>query len=228
MKIIQPSFEILRPKENDGIICLQIIEHLGRISHRSEDKQTEDSWKKFIPSIVIGHGDWSITEHASSTVIFRVDRGVTHELVRHRLFSFTQESTRFVNYEKIDQATGERVRDIEFIKPQFGGDDPVNASASWNAEMYRAEQAYKEQIEMGQSPQIARSVLPNALAASIAVTGNLRNWRHFFLMRTSLETHPDMRIITIPLLESFKKRIPILYDDIEPEKRQIDNLKKPR
>ena len=67
-----------------------------------------------------------------------------------------------------------------------------------------------------------------ALASTIAVTGNLRNWRHFLLMRTSVETHPDFRKVTIPLLECFKQRVPLLFDDIEPMDRQISNLKKPR
>lgn len=217
MKIIEPSFEILTPE--DGIKSLQFIERMARISHRSEDKQTEDSWKRFIQAVVLEHGDFSVIEHSSATVLFRVDRGVTHELVRHRLFAFTQESTRFVNYEK---------REIEFIKPSFQGDDPVAAAAGWNADIYQAEQAYLDQMSMGQPPQIARSLLPNALASTIAVTGNFRNWRHFLLMRTSKETHPDFRRTTIPLLAEFKTRIPLLFDDIEPNVRQIDNIRKPR
>src|SRR5579859_2233585 len=113
MKIISPSFEVLTPfgplGQDTGVQLLRFIEKLARISHRSEDKQTEDSWQKFIQAVVLGHGDWSVVEHASLTVVFRVDRGVTHELVRHRLFSFTQESTRFVNYSKRP--------DLEFILP---------------------------------------------------------------------------------------------------------------
>ena len=101
MKIIEPTFEILNPQDLlDGIAKLQFIEKMARISHRSEDLQTDDSYKRFIKFVVMEKGDWSVVEHAYATVIFRVDRGVTHELVRHRLFSFTQESTRFVNYGK--------------------------------------------------------------------------------------------------------------------------------
>ena len=125
MKIIDPSFEIIRPKENDGVYCLQIIEAAARISHRSEDKQTPDSWKRFIQAVVIEHGDWSVVEHVSASVLFRLDRGITHELVRHRLFSFTQESTRFVNGRK-NYPEG-----LEFITPSFVGDDPVKAQADW-------------------------------------------------------------------------------------------------
>lgn len=222
MKIIEPSFEIVRPKENDGVICLQAIERMARISHRSEDKQTEDSWKRFIPAIVLEHGDWSVVEHASSTVIFRVDRGITHELVRHRLFSFTQESTRFVNGLKSYNTAG-----LEFIRPimiTYGTVENSNFLTS----CMEAERSYFELITKGVRPQEARSILPNALAATIAVTGNLRNWRHLFIMRTSKETHPDFRRVTIPLLAEFKKRIPLLFDDIIPENRQIDNLRLPR
>jgi thymidylate synthase (FAD) len=223
MRIIEPSFEIVDPVDRAaGVRLLQKIEKMARISHRSEDKQTEDSYEKFIRAVVIGHGDWSVVEHASATVIFRVDRGITHELVRHRLFSFTQESTRFVNGRK-SYPDG-----LEFIQPSFVGADPVVAQASWKADMYHAEQSYFDQLDMGQPPQIARSILPNALASTISVTGNLRNWRHFFLMRSSKESHPDMRKVVIPLLAEFQKLVPIIYDDVVSNARQIENLRMPR
>jgi thymidylate synthase (FAD) len=98
MKLISPTVELLRPENTlAGIECLRFIERMARISHRSEEGQTLESWERFIRAVVLEHGDWSVVEHASATVLFRVNRGVTHELVRHRLFSFTQESTRFVN-----------------------------------------------------------------------------------------------------------------------------------
>jgi thymidylate synthase (FAD) len=222
MKIIEPSAVMITPGTKlDGKICLQVIENFARISHKSENKQTEDSWRRFIQAVVIEHGDWSVVEHAYASVLFRVDRGVTHELVRHRLFSFTQESTRFVNGRK-SYPDG-----LEFIQPEN-----IKAGSQewcWLSETISdLEETYFCMLDNGVRPQEARSVLPNALAATIAVTGNLRNWRHFFLMRTSKETHPDFRRVTIPLLAEFKNRIPILYDDIEPEARQIDNLKKAR
>jgi thymidylate synthase (FAD) len=227
MKIIEPSFKLSTPytvsrwpsdalTREDGIGMLRFIEIQARISHRSEDKQTLDSWERFIPAVVIQHGDWSVVEHVSLTATIRVDRGVTHELVRHRLFAFTQESTRFVRYK------GE----LEFIKPIAITGDVL--FAEWKGAMFGADQSYQMLLEQGSRPQEARSVLPNSLAATIAVTGNLRNWRHFFLMRTSKETHPDFKRITIPMLAEFKKIIPILYDDIEPDQRQVDNLRKPR
>jgi thymidylate synthase (FAD) len=220
MKIIEPSFMIVSPwPSNKGIDALRKIESMARISHASEGMQTEDSWKRFIPAVVMDHGDWSVVEHASATVKFRVDRGITHELVRHRLFSFTQESTRFVNGRK-SYPDG-----LEFIQPV---DLSKNAEWRFRRVCSQAEEDYLHMLDEKVRPQEARSILPNALASTIAVTGNLRNWRHFLLMRTSKETHPDFRRVTVPLLEDFKKLIPILYDDIEPNARQIDNLRKPR
>lgn len=217
MKIIESSFEILEPKNLiAGIELLRKIEKLARISHRSEDRQTDDSYDRFLRFVVMSKGDWSVVEHASATVIFRVDRGVTHELVRHRLFSFTQESTRFVNYKK----KGE----IEFIRP----DGISLSSVGWLDSLEHAEKGYLALLETGYSPQIARSVLPNALASTIAVTGNLRNWRAFFLQRVTKEAHPDFRRVVLPLLVEFQNRIPILYEDIKPEIHQIESLSRPR
>ena len=230
MKIIEPSFQITTPfgplTRDIGIQFLRFIELQSRISHRSEDRQTEVSWLPFIKAVVLDHGDWSVTEHVALTVVFRVDRGVTHELVRHRLFSFTQESTRFVRY-------GAK-HDLEFIYPESMPKNEHSVDAgqvydwSWRQSILASEDTYNDLLSSGTRPQEARSILPNALAATIAVSGNLRNWRHFLLMRTSKETHPDFRRVTIPLLKEFKKCIPLLYDDIEPEMRQIDNLRKAR
>jgi thymidylate synthase (FAD) len=217
MKIIKPSFKLSNPYSDvltrqSGIMMLQFIEKQARISHRSEDKQTEESWQRFIEAVILKHGDWSVAEHVSITATIRTDRGVTHELVRHRLFSFTQESTRFVRYND----------ELEFIYPENA---PEGCFANWDLTVQKCEKTYHELLKAGWRPQEARSVLPNSLAATISVTGNLRNWRLFFLMRTSRETHPDFKRVTIPMLEEFKRIIPILYDDIVPETRQVDNLR---
>lgn len=215
---------------HDGEGLLRKIEWIGRISHRSEEARTATSWERFIPSVVMGHGDWSIVEHASATVDTIVDRGITHEWVRHRLFSFTQESTRFVNYDKKMPAS--------FVEPPDLTDDAhraPNGEATelstyqiWCHVIDTSESAYKSLIRRGVKPQIARSVFPNALASRIVTTGNLRNWRHFFIMRTTKEAHPQMREVSIPLLREFQAKIPLLFDDITPEARQIDNLRLPR
>jgi thymidylate synthase (FAD) len=232
MKIIEPSFEIIDPlNQAEGVRLLQKIERMARISHRSENKQTPESYDKFLRAVVVGHADWSVVEHASATVIFRVDRGVTHELVRHRLFSFTQESTRFVKYgvpASADATLIQYGQGMEFICPDEVYKPDRSRFATFEYAMSEAEKNYMGMLADGVRPQEARSVLPNALAATIAVTGNLRNWRYLFLMRTSKETHQDFRKVTIPLLEKFQQLVPILFEDILPGQRQIDNLRMPR
>lgn len=225
MKIIEPSFNLSTPysgnlTRTDGVKMLRFVEQQARISHRSEDKQTLDSWNRFLTAVVIDHGDWSVTEHASITATIRTDRGITHELVRHRLFAFTQESTRFVRYKG----------DMEFILPEQvkNSDNYVELSGLFVDQMFTAENSYRTLLDKQVRPQEARAILPNSLAATISVTGNLRNWRHFLLMRTSKETHPDFKRITIPMLAEFKNVVPLLYDDIIPEQRQVDNLRKAR
>jgi thymidylate synthase (FAD) len=207
----EPSFELVTPaNREEGVRSLQFIERMARISHRSESRQTKDTWEPFLKAVVIGHGDWSVCEHQSATVIFRVDRGTTHELVRHRLCSFTQESTRFVRY------TG----DMEFIMPSGGYILAMDVAFS------DAERNYKHLLDAGYTPQIARAVLPNALASTLAVTSNLRNWRWFFQARTTKEAHPDCKRVVVPLLAEFQKRIPLLYDDIVPEEKQSISMAK--
>lgn len=233
MNIVTPSAKLIAingnlPSLTSGVAALATIEWCGRISHRSEEAQTPGSWDRFIRTVVLQHGDWSIVEHASATVDALVDRGITHEWVRHRLFSYTQESTRFVNYEKKMPAA--------FIEPDFGvyqGTDGFDQSwqekkRSWQRAIETSENSYKQLIAAGSPPQIARSVFPNALASRIIITGNLRNWRHFFIMRTTKESHPQMREVTIPLLAEFKEKIPILFEDIEPMVKQSESMKKMR
>jgi thymidylate synthase (FAD) len=230
VNIVTPYARIMGLPDSGGIDLLRKIEAIGRVSHRSEDAQTTDSYDRFIRAVVIGHGDWSITEHASVTVEALVDRGITHEWVRHRLFAYTQESTRFVNYEKKVPAA--------FVEPPGLSDDALHAAngeaielssrEEWRHAIHTAESAYRRLISRGAPPQIARSVFPNALASKLIVTGNLRAWRHFFVMRTTKEAHPQMREVSIPLLAEFQVRIPILYDDIVPEARQADGMRLPR
>ena len=218
MKIVQPSFEILRPANTEeGILALKFIESMARISHRSESGQTEDSYKRFIENVCVKRGDWSVAEHSSATVIFTIDRGMSHQLVRHRLFSFTQESTRFVRYKETDQ--------LSFIKPETFTE---SMDRGWSDSVARVEWTYFSMLQNNAKPQEARSVLPNALATKIAVTGNYRVWRSFFLARTTQETQEDFRKITIPLLAEFQNRIPILFQDIVPGEKQSVAFSKPR
>lgn len=218
MRIVKASWNILRPATLEaGVELLQFIESMARISHRSEDRQTPGSWRRFLKSVVMEKGDWSVVEHAGATVLFRVNRGVTHELVRHRLFSFTQESTRFVNGRR-SYPNG-----LEFIEPAAAAGD-----ASLQASYANAEAAYLDALDRGLRPQEARAVLPNALASTIAVTGNLRQWRHLFIMRTTKETHPDFREVAVPLLEEMQRRVPLLFDDVKATSSQAENLRLPR
>lgn len=232
MKIVEPYAKLVAlngglPSPQSGVEALRMIEWCGRISHRSEEAQTENSWERFIRAVVLDHGDWSIVEHVTATVDFLVDRGITHEIVRHRLFSFTQESTRFVNYEK--KMPPSFICPLGLIpdsSPQ-GRESSQAALSMWESTIETCELGYKKMLQFV-PPQIARSVFPNALASRLVVTGNLRNWRHFFIMRTTKEAHPQMRQVTIPLLEEFKKCIPILFEDIEPMEKQSIGMKKGR
>lgn len=219
VRMCSPDHAMLDFDIQHGIKMLRNIEYFARISHGSEDGITADSYDRFLRSVVISHGDLSVIEHEKVSCEFVVDRGITHEIVRHRLFSYTQESTRFINYKK-------KGGEAKVIKPlEITGYDQEQI---WTNAMEVAERSYMRLLDEGIAPQIARSVFPTCLASKIAMTGNLRSWRHFFIMRTSKETHPTAKLVTIPLLRKFQKNIPILLEDIIPEQRQIEAMKLPR
>lgn len=238
-KFIEPWARIVSPASNEeGIALLRRIEEFSRISHRSEDLIKADSWQRFIKQVIVDRGDWSVVEHSSAQVIMRISRGIANELVRHRIASYTQESTRFVNYAKRDKE-GNVVRNMEFILPErFSGEDSWDEADKTGSRMaaknrymqscVRAEEDYNALLALGEKPQIARDVLPLGLASTIGMTLNLRSWRHVFMMRSTKETHEDFRRILNPLLELFKERIPIIYDDIESNLKQSVSLSKPR
>lgn len=205
MKIIPPSFELMDCP--DGMALLKKIELAGRVCYKSETKITSDSAIGFIQRI-LDNGHESVLEHEKLTVRIICDRGVSHELVRHRIASYSQESTRYCNY-SLDKHQNE----LTFIRPFFWNDDSEKFHI-WEDAMQIAEQSYLALIAKGASPQEARSVLPNSLKTEIVVTMNIREWRHFFRLRTSTAAHPQMQEIAVPMLEQFKKVIPILFDDI--------------
>ncbi|MHA1972982.1 MAG: FAD-dependent thymidylate synthase [Candidatus Hodarchaeales archaeon] len=200
MKIVKPGFEILT--EIKGKNILKSIERAGRTCYKSEDKITDESCVKFV-EMLIKRGHEAMIEHETLSVKIICDRGVSHEIVRHRLFSFAQESTRYVRYSG----------DMEFIRPLFFEGDSKGESLWINA-MVNAESFYQRILDDGYRPEEARSVLPNSLKTEIVVTGNLREWRHFFKLRTAKAAHPQMREIAIPLLAELKSRIPVIFDDI--------------
>jgi thymidylate synthase (FAD) len=146
--------------------------------------------------------------HHCETVRFITDRGISHEIVRHRPASFSQESTRYCNYSK-DDFCGE----ITVIKPCFLSEH-TQAWWGWYDGCKRAEDAYFNLLDIGLTPQEARSVLPTSLKTEVVMTTNLREWRHFLKLRTASSAHPQIREIAIPLLAELKQRIPVVFDDI--------------
>lgn len=225
MNIMNASYEILTPISNSGIDELKHIERIGRVCYKSEGNITEDgeSAKKFV-KMLINRGHEAMIEHSSLSVKFTVDRGVSHELVRHRIASFAQESTRYVNY-SLDKFNNEiNVIDIkkgiqlDSKMKNMDGFVIEMIIEEWLIAMEDAEKHYMKMIELGATPQIARSVLPNSTKTEITITANYREWRNFFKLRVPKTAHPNMREITIPLLRELKEKLPIIFDDIEEDK----------
>jgi thymidylate synthase (FAD) len=203
--IVDAGYEILDPLNGEEI--LKKIELVARVCYKSEDKITDGSAEKMVRAL-IKRGHEAMLEHFSFSVKFICDRGVSHEIVRHRLASFAQESTRYCNYGK----SGE----VAFIRPLFSKDDTVEFD-NWCDAMMAAERCYLDMIEAGKSPQEARAVLPNSLKTEIVVTANLREWGHFFKLRavgTTGAPHPQMREVAVPLLREVRERVPIIFDDL--------------
>lgn len=214
MLLVKPSVEILAV----SLEPLQLIEAAGRTCYKSEDKITETSAPAFA-AMILKRGHESVLEHASATVRFICDRGVSHEIVRHRIASFSQESTRYCDYNDGHVAfvippwcryyDEGRYDDGSFVFSPL--DSP---ELSWFKAMSNAEYSYKKLREKGWRPEQARSVLPNSLKAEIVMTANLREWRHFFKLRTAPAAHPQMREVAIPLLTAMKDRIPAIFEDL--------------
>lgn len=206
MKIIEPKVELINSPSYSGLLSL--IELAGRTCYKSESKITEDSAEKFVQNI-LKRGHEAVIEHGSVTVRFTCDRGVSHEIVRHRLASYCQESTRYCNYSK-DGFGGE----ITVIEPSWCSEgDP--AYEVWKKACQRAELAYFDLMSIGCSPQESRSVLPNSLKTEVVMTANMREWRHFLRLRTASAAHPDMREVAKMLLTEMKNRYPVFFEDFE-------------
>ena len=199
MKLVPQKCELI--DDVDGMAMLKKIERCGRVCYKSEDRITDDSCVKFVQNL-IRRGHESVLEHCSITVRLITDRAITHELVRHRVASFSQESQRYVSYD-----------DVEFIMP-VGIDKDYDLAME---AMYKAEDSYQTMRKMGLPPQLARCALPNMTKTEIIVTANLREWRHILKLRTSKAAHPQMRVLMIALLTEFKSKVPVVFDDIEVE-----------
>lgn len=206
MKIINADVEILTPLDSQTV--LKHIERCGRVCYKSEDKITEDSAAKFVAGI-IKRGHEAVLEHFNITVKFVCDRGVSHEIVRHRLASYCQESTRYCNYSKDGFGN-----EITVIKPCYLEENSP-AYICWDAACKRAESAYFNLLNCGCSPQEARAVLPNSLKTEVVMTANLREWRHFFKLRTAPAAHPQMREVAQMLLVQMRELLPGVFDDCE-------------
>lgn len=210
MKIIKPYVTV---EPFDGVKLMQNIERYARVCYKSENKITEDSYKKMLPAL-LKRGHESVIEHEKLTAIFVVDRGISHEIVRHRIGSYSQESTRYCNYDN-DKFGNE----ITVIKPFWLDDDYERGNSIWWGDAcVISEIRYMQLLNQGFTPEQARSVLPNSLKTEIVVTFNLREWRHFFKLRADKAAHPQMREVAIPLLLYFKGKMPELFNDIPYDK----------
>jgi thymidylate synthase (FAD) len=205
MRIIEAGFEFM--EEVDGEQIIRKIERAGRVCYKSESRISDDSAERFIRNI-IKRGHESVLEHGSISVKIICDRGVTHEIVRHRVASYSQESTRYCNY-----SSEKFGNEITVIKPCFW-EETDEAYAIWKESMEMIEKNYIQMLALGAKPEEARSILPNSLKTEIVVTMNIREWRHFFKLRTDVKAHSQMREIAGKMLEEFKKRIPVLFEDI--------------
>ena len=206
MKIIEPSVELVN--KIDGEEIMRHIELAGRVCYKSESRISDSSAEKFIANIVKS-GHESVIEHVSLTFKIICDRGVTHEIVRHRLASYSQESSRYCDYSN-DKFGGE----LTFIKPCFWAEDDENFLL-WKNTMAQLEQTYLEMRKKGARPEQARSILPNSLKTEIFMTANLREWRHFLKLRTSQRAHPQMREVAVKIYKVLNEKLPIIFSDIE-------------
>lgn len=208
MMLLKPSVEILRITEDP----LELIELAGRTCYKSEDKITPESAPKFA-EMILKRGHESVLEHASATVRFICDRGVSHEIVRHRIASYSQESTRYCDYEG---------GHVAFVIPPWVNVEPGEYTASrlagaasvdkeWFNAMKDAEDSYRALRTAGWKPEQARSVLPNSLKTEVVMTANFREWRHFFKLRTAPAAHPQMVQVAAPLLRMFQERVPVVF-----------------
>ncbi|MDR1044070.1 MAG: FAD-dependent thymidylate synthase [Candidatus Adiutrix sp.] len=205
MKIVSPEFEILTPLDPAGLLAR--LERAGRTCYRSEERITPESAAGFVRGL-LKSGHLSVIEHESISLRIVCDRGVSHELVRHRLASFSQESTRYVNYGR-----GPAGRGLVLVKPLFF-EEGSEKYRLWLKAMAAAEEAYLALTAAGATAQEARTVLPNSLATEIVMTANLRQWRHVLTLRCAPASHPQMREIMKMILARFQVLLPEIFGDI--------------
>ncbi len=222
MRLIEQGHAIMSRLR--GVEMCKFLEEIGRVCYKSEEDITDTSYINFLQKRILDTGHESVLEHAGFTVRFVTDRGVTHEIVRHRIASYSQESTRYCNYAKslIEEfACGTEAKVEAVFHNEDGSNisfiDPVDFELNErDFELLKAiEDHYMHSIgELKRTPQQARFFLPNGLKTEIVVTANVREWRHIFNLRTSRKAHPQMRGLMIPLLFHVRQEVPLLFDGI--------------
>ncbi len=213
MIVVKPSVEII--SNNDYQAMLKKIERIGRVCYKSEDHIKDGSAEGFIRGI-IKRGHESVIEHESISVRVICDRGVTHEIVRHRLASYSQESTRYCNYTS-DKFSNQ----ISCIDPSTGFGYDMDSQADrkkreiWEKAMEAAERYYFELVQAGAKPEEARGVLPNALKTEIVMTMDLREWRLCLRLRGGRGAHPQIAEIAKLIQKEFTARYPVFFEDLD-------------
>jgi thymidylate synthase (FAD) len=213
MNIIEPAFEAwfhLPQKvdehgkfEGDPVHPEIFLEQAGRLCYKSEDKITPTSAAKFI-KMLDRRGHRAMLEHCVASVKYVCDRGMSHELVRHRIASYAQESTRYCNYNK--EKFGNQ---ISVIQPPFL--HPEKSDQVWSETVRVIEDAYKRLTDIGEPAQLARSVLPISLKTEVWATYNLREWQHVFSLRCASGAHPQIRELMLKTLGVFQIVVPSMF-----------------
>lgn len=200
MRVVEPRHEILMCEPKD----LKLIETAGRVCYKSEGRIGEGTAEKFAQArLNKSNPHESVIEHSILSVRFICDRGLSHEIVRHRLAAYSQESTRYCNYSGFG---------IEVIHPSALTEVQKRRREDlfWNIQ-----RVYDAEILEGQTPQIARGVLPTALKTEIIMTANFREWRYIFRLRIARAAHPQMIELLFHLLKDVQLLVPVVFDDID-------------
>lgn len=213
MILVKPEIEIMDMPEY--LYILKKIEKAGRVCYKSEDKIDSNSAERFIGSI-IKSGHESVIEHQSISVKVICDRGISHEIVRHRIASYSQESTRYCNYSKEKFQNQISIIDISTgFSYDMNNQKDRNKYKIWHEAMEAAEKYYFQMLEAGASPQEARAILPTSLKTELVMTMNIREWRHFLKLRLGNGAHPQIKEISRLILMEFKQKLPVFFQDVE-------------
>ena len=208
MKIVSPSVTLLWITPDPEIH----IEAAGRTCYKSEDKITKTSARNFCKKLRTS-GHHAMLEHACASFRIVCDRGISHEIVRHRLASYAQESTRYCNY-----GTYKMGNEISVIQPPIDDDKVLEF---WEDSCRYAELEYLDMLDAGASPQIARSVLPTCLKTELVMTANFREFRHFISLPHSKAAHPQIRPIALDIWRILMGHAPSVFEDLIDETEAI-------